>query len=562
MFGGPQLDSNSIQDFTDLTGVDRTTRTQGLLTSAEEAFMHSPVSRIKDLATPDTGSTFAYDNWKDSQYYREGLDFKAMSNKDGVVSESHAKIASVNFDGERLRQERLQNMPPGILSSGSRFVGELIGQSLDPINAGANSLSFGVAGIATKAIALAGKAAFAARAGIGAVAGAAALAPQSVLDYSAASYEGQPVSAYDALQGMAINAALVGVLHGAFGPRAIVKGNDLKQAMKTAVNQTESGKFPEISPIIQNGYATARKAEEDMAGDLLKKPMPEGAPKTEAHASNVVGKLKDIEQRAMTGEITDEDVAYHAAVPKTDEVMHAMNLSDHPEAALSNRQKYFMRQMDNGGEEAMLNSRITHHESEIQRISDEMAKVETKAPDRSNLKGFFDQSTKKDLEGHTAKLERAKARLEQIKKGKVEPSKLPEELNGLKSHEKLAKIKEKEAQPTIREHAANELIDETPGEFVKPTELRAKSDEVASYKQNLSYDHLREQAFDRKVKELESAKPDDIAKIEEDFKRLSESGALDDLEQAHLEAIMRDSENHNTFIKALKNMGSCIIGGG
>jgi hypothetical protein len=264
-FSPVYLPENLVQDTSSFETTPEATRLEGFDAARDEALSHSPVhdvfafSKTKLLdALP--GKKLTEEQWKQSEYYREGLSFP------GGVSENVAKYKANLIDDERVRQNQLANMAPGFLSGTSRLVGSFIGTMIDPINIAAAVVVPEAVG--ARALGILGETAMstrgftAAKTALGAVEGVGVMLPQALSEYHYETQLGEDPSGYTVLASLGLGAGLGGLVRGYFGWREPITAEAHEQAKKSAVSQMASGKSVHVDEIVQNGAYQARRAEE------------------------------------------------------------------------------------------------------------------------------------------------------------------------------------------------------------------------------------------------------------------------------------------------------------
>ncbi|MEE9458271.1 MAG: hypothetical protein V3V84_00745 [Candidatus Bathyarchaeia archaeon] len=197
------------------------------------------------------GKSLTTQEYENSQYKRPGVSFP------NGVSEARAKRSADRHDANLNYQNTMSGLSNGFLRASSKFIGGTAAFVLDPLNLGAmalagasaGALSAPLVGIAAEYGALASRGAQFVK---GAYEGAAFVAPQTAVDFTAGKIYGEHPSVLTAVSSLAINAALGGVLMGAFGGRIIDNTNQF-HALKTSVDQLEAGAKVDVSEIIQDG---------------------------------------------------------------------------------------------------------------------------------------------------------------------------------------------------------------------------------------------------------------------------------------------------------------------
>lgn len=210
------------------------------------------------------GDFLTEDQWRESDFFRKGLSFPngVYQNVAALVAESH--------DGDTFRKDRLASMTPGFIAGTGKFVGSSIGFVLDPLNAA--SLVLAPELIGTKALPLLAEAESGAEAGlvgkafdissrftIGAIEGAAILAPSELVEKASSPLTQEEKSNLSVFTTLGLGAALGGVVRVAEPfVRAFVEGRkqlptedvipDIKEAAEQGVPQAEPIRPKPVGP--------------------------------------------------------------------------------------------------------------------------------------------------------------------------------------------------------------------------------------------------------------------------------------------------------------------------
>lgn len=263
---GPTLPDSLIVDDNDtFAPAPQTGYWRGLQVAAEEGFagsisglINTGKAEFDQILNP--GRILSEEDYKNSEYYRPDLKV------DGPISENVARIRAQARDDSVIRQQQLAAMPRGILSSGTKLAGNLIGFAMNPINIAATGAAAFWAGKASTTVMAALEesataAQVAARTAIGAAEGAAIVTPDTLIRYQTEKVLGENPSGLAALVTVGVGAALGGAIHGTFGSIKPITPDSYMKAKETAVNQMKDGKSVNVAPILKDGYRTQRMVE-------------------------------------------------------------------------------------------------------------------------------------------------------------------------------------------------------------------------------------------------------------------------------------------------------------
>lgn len=245
------MPTGMIQDNTQFEKPE-TTRWQGFTTAIKNGMFDGTTSSIYDTlhAGFAEGIPMTKEAWKQSPFYRDGLNFE-----DGVT-DTTARIAAQRYDREKTFNETMNTMPDGLLSSMSRGAGDLIGFSLDPVNAVSATLAPELVGtkVASWATELMGTRAYwRAASALGGIAeGASVFAPNTLATYNAEKTFGEDPSPYMALLNLGAASALGGVVHGVFGMKSVMPEHEYRVGLQTAVAQMAAGKAIDLDLLNKN----------------------------------------------------------------------------------------------------------------------------------------------------------------------------------------------------------------------------------------------------------------------------------------------------------------------
>ena len=263
-------DRENDKTLSDFSPKSETSRTEGLALSVASSLKSSPVSNLAfdaeygyDKYLSDS-PVISNDEIKKNASYRPGFKFP------NGVKQNVMDLMAKQFDENKKREVLLSNMPPGLLSSGSKMAGDAIGFLLDPINLGATVLApeligtkvAPVLGSIAKYIGLGSKSA---KAAAGAVEGVALMTPQEAVNYPTSKLKQDPETALDAMLNMGLSAGIGSVFHLKFGKSLPLFDSAIdQQAKETAVSQFISGKKITVDPLVTQGiYEQAKTLDEN-----------------------------------------------------------------------------------------------------------------------------------------------------------------------------------------------------------------------------------------------------------------------------------------------------------
>lgn len=238
------LDSEGNAPINLITGIQQTEKhdikfgtTAQLITMAYDG-----INPGKSLTSPD------YEN---STFKRPGITFPQG------VSEARAKRSADRYDANIHYQNTMSGLNNSFLRGSSKVVGSIAAFSVDPLNIAAMALAGASAGVLSEpltaiAAEYGGIASRGAQFTKGAFEAAAATAPAGAVDFTAGKVYGENPTVLHAVQSLGINAALGGILMGAFGGRIVDHSNHFN-ALKTATDQLEAGAKVDVEPIIKDG---------------------------------------------------------------------------------------------------------------------------------------------------------------------------------------------------------------------------------------------------------------------------------------------------------------------
>lgn len=269
-FYGPEFSPNLEPETQEFGSPLYTSRASGFAAMAEDSMVgayrwaaHAGHKGYLELFSP--GERLTPDEWRKSLYYREGMKVT------GNIGENIAKYEATLYDEKKKFEARIAAMPKGILSKTAQYGGAALGFLLNPINAVAagatSSLLMGSKLIGTMgSLARAGAAGeIAAHAARGAIIGAAALTPDTLIRFRGEHYLDQNPSGLNALATIGMGGVLGGVGEALVGGirvmRRPISAKSFYEAREISVEQMQNGKSVDIEPIVKAGYRAARETE-------------------------------------------------------------------------------------------------------------------------------------------------------------------------------------------------------------------------------------------------------------------------------------------------------------
>jgi hypothetical protein len=218
----------------------------------EQVMYENPMSAlgrtIQLYFNKGTGKKLSADEYKDSFYYREGLEVP----EDGI-HESEASILAERYDLRARRQNVQNRYSGGVFGGASRFGVTLVGSMLDPLNVGVSFVPvFGQARYANMAAKHGRTTARLAKGGVEGFVGATLVEP---LVYGAAKYEqDMSYTIADSLLNVTIGSALGAGLQAGGGALAdAIRGTsrvNQEQFIRTAVGQLAEGQKVDVEPMM------------------------------------------------------------------------------------------------------------------------------------------------------------------------------------------------------------------------------------------------------------------------------------------------------------------------
>lgn len=247
------------------------------------------------------GKSLTSNDYEKSAFKRPGITFPHG------VSEARVKREADRYDANIHYQNTMSGLNNSFLRGTSRIIGGIAAFTVDPLNIGAMALAGASAGVLSEPLlAVAAEYGGLARRGAqfvkGAYEAAAATAPAGAVDFTAGKVYGEHPTVLHAVQSLGINAALGGILMGAFGGRIIDNTNHFN-ALKTASDQLEAGAKVDVEPIIKDGAY-----QQDMANKFraTQQPVSDVEPLNVTRRTNAIEDLENIKEELAPVEGHDD----------------------------------------------------------------------------------------------------------------------------------------------------------------------------------------------------------------------------------------------------------------
>lgn len=578
---GVYLPASAMPDTSAFEPSAPTSQIGGLALSAQEGFASAPVAdlatHLKSFLTQEfsPGKMLSADAYKTSPYFREGLNFPSG------VSENVARLRANEYDQNVSVNSVLDNMPAGLVSGTTKFVGSTIGMALDPVNL---ATGYGVeATIGTKSASLlstlAAKPALqrAATVGVGAAEGAAITTPQALSQYDAADQLGEDPSVASIFATMGMGAGLGGLIKGLVGVREPITLEADQMAKQVAVNQMATGKSVHVDEILQNGYNEARNAEPTInPDDLLKnendlnaqlstttqsiadeqknlddllfkqKAQETVTPPTANSSPNLYSRILSVFQKAPATRDAS-DISFLNTLPKTEEVNNLVQAVQKPLHLQDASDRNLMGAFQQDQESDLIKSRLAKQDSEIAQLNDTLASTSKK--NTKAIKDLNDQV--KDLQ---IRRSAGQSRLEELQNLNDEPSAIS------KSRKRVNDLHVQKAnlENEILKNRTMMAMTKDAMPALESSQIKNSSDYMRSYKSDSSYSEAKEQQLTDELKGIPDDPYKDIKDEEEQVKSLEKKDMLDEEDKENLETVRKYDSQMTIFSKALKNTINCM----
>lgn len=568
------LPANSIQQLPNFDVLNQTGLGKGFSSAFADTFMHAPTLDLYQMGEKlydehfSPGKLLTQQEWKESPNFRSGLHYESLADSDGLISQNVAKLAATQFDNEEIRQERLANMKPGLVSGATRFVGGTLGFVLDPVNAATAVLAPEVLGERAPALLahLTEELEIGARSTnfiLGATEGALVTTPQATLSYLNRRELGQNPSAVSALATIGMGAGLGGVLRGLFGVKSIISKNSYRDAMQTAIGQLASGKSVNVDPIIKAGFEAARDNE-----GLVPR---ESVEKSKSAALNDIqdiytklnaqqAKLSTLDEPSFISKSPEfdtgkklilklnkfsDDEQFQSSLPNTPEINRLRPLLKQTPSDLSPSDAQFISDFSDGKEPEMLRVRTAQNQIDLRDIAEKLKDATLDDDERSEL-----EKQKDTLKNE---LELGKNRLKAITSSKEELRQ-----TAVKNIKRLNEEKEALGHVVKAHQAALDLNNAGISKFTYE-DLKNVSDEMASYRSTSAINFPEQEKFDEQFDGLSIDKMPDEKEIDRKLNEFKKDKSINSEFSGELENLEKSHSHLSTLRDGLKKVANCML---
>lgn len=572
-----------------------TGRIEGAIVSGEQALVKSPLgeavafTKAQYVNDFNPGVHVSQQEWKNGPDFRPGLSVPTTG-----INKNNAVINADRIDANNTRLAALNNMTPGFLSSGSRFIGTAIGFGLGnapavalfpEISAVTEGLLGTNAGVGINALArLSGRAVG------GAVAGAATTAPDAFTRVAANNFFGQDTTIMSAMSEIGIGAAFGGVLHGAFGHTRLISNESNEVAKQLAVSQALESKFTNVMPVIQNGYREAREGEAQQAAEVIPNPTEADQAITQAQQDsikNLEGQQEQLEDQIPAARQKVDELSRKPLVKRS--VARGPTMIDNLNAALKpveadrtkaqtsllTNEKHLtevhtvrnLREVPEGDRSIDENDFINRFNSPI----GEKAIVEERLQQARTNQQVFSRvpetdETQVSIDHRNTQLTQANHQVTMAENRLAELNKVP----SFSAVRKAANVKLFNLQDSrnkivdqINERKLILQMREHPPEPVTQSELRQASDEIASAEGDSAADPQAQARLDAQMETVEGPEAEIFNKqVEESFnvvKQMQDDDLLTRDEEQLFEAAQASESDTDILTKGIRKMTQCLI---
>jgi hypothetical protein len=230
----------------------------------QETMYYNPLNALNRLAEQytgkaDAGKVISKDDWKESEYYRDGIQVD-----DNGIKEGLAQLLAERVDRRREFQITLQRSKGGFGLGAAQFGVAIAGSFLDPLNiASAFIPAVGPARVASMAAKMGKSGSRAVKGAVDGAVGAAVLEP--LIIGAAAAEQDKSYTLMDSFLNVAVGSALGSGLHVGFGKISDRINRTPPQtrarAEKTSIGQVLSDKHVQTDRIIDEAETTTIKPE-------------------------------------------------------------------------------------------------------------------------------------------------------------------------------------------------------------------------------------------------------------------------------------------------------------
>ena len=237
----------------------------------QETMYYNPLNALNRLAEQytgkaDAGKVISKDDWKESEYYRDGIQVD-----DNGIKEGLAQLLAERVDRRREFQITLQRSKGGFGLGAAQFGVAIAGSFLDPLNvASAFIPAVGPARVASMAAKMGKSGSRAVKGAIDGAVGAAVLEP--LIIGAAAAEQDESYTLLDSFLNVAVGSALGSGLHVGFGKisdRIIRTPPQTRaRAEKTSIGQVLTDKHVQTDRIIDEAETTTVKPEAEQTDTI------------------------------------------------------------------------------------------------------------------------------------------------------------------------------------------------------------------------------------------------------------------------------------------------------
>jgi hypothetical protein len=237
----------------------------------QETLYYNPLNAVNRLAEQytglgQTGKVISKDDWKESQYYRDGIQVD-----DNGIKEGLAQLLAERVDRRREFQITLQRSKGGFGLGAAQFGVAIAGSFLDPLNiASAFIPAVGPARVASMAAKMGKSGSRAVKGAVDGAVGAAVLEP--LIIGAAAAEQDESYTLLDSFLNVAVGSALGSGLHVGFGKISDRINRTPPQtrarAEKTSIGQVLTDKPVQVDRIVDEAETTTIKPETEQADTI------------------------------------------------------------------------------------------------------------------------------------------------------------------------------------------------------------------------------------------------------------------------------------------------------
>lgn len=237
----------------------------------QETLYYNPLNAVNRLAEQytglgQTGKVISKDNWKESEYYRDGIQVD-----DNGIKEGLAQLLAERVDRRREFQITLQRSKGGFGLGAAQFGVAIAGSFLDPLNvASAFIPAVGPARVASMAAKMGKSGSRAVKGAVDGAVGAAVLEP--LIIGAAAAEQDESYTLLDSFLNVAVGSALGSGLHVGFGKISDRINRTPPQtrarAEKTSIGQVLTDKPVQVDRIVDEAETTTVKPEAEQTDTI------------------------------------------------------------------------------------------------------------------------------------------------------------------------------------------------------------------------------------------------------------------------------------------------------